>query len=70
MQSEQPRKKAKNNWTVAMDKNLKQFVQFYGGKLSWNQLSGVFPGQTGRSIRQRYYKFIDISSNKAPWSEE
>jgi len=38
-------------WTPERDKKLVELVKFYGGRLSWNQISIAFPGVNGKCIK-------------------
>ena len=38
-------------WTAERDIKLIEYVKFYGGRLSWNQISIAFPGVNGKCIK-------------------
>ena len=49
--SESNSQEAHGYWTEERDRKLIELVKFYGGKLSWNQLSVAFKGAKGRQLR-------------------
>ncbi len=63
-------KATKGFWTPERDKKLIQLVERYGGKLSWNQLSTIFPGTKGKYLRERYRNHLDPHLKQHPWTWE
>ncbi|CAD8054500.1 unnamed protein product [Paramecium sonneborni] len=63
-----PPKKAKQNWTLQQDDQLKQLVHQFGKQ--WMKIAKLLGNITGKQARDRYINKLDQSINKQPWTHE
>jgi hypothetical protein len=57
----------RGNWTEEEDDRLRKAVAGYG--LSWVQVASAIPGRTNDQCRERWHEHLNLSTEKAAWTE-
>lgn len=57
----------RGNWTEEEDDRLRKAVAGYGS--SWVQVALAIPGRTNDQCRERWHEHLNLSAEKAPWTE-
>lgn len=57
----------RGSWTEEEDDRLRKAVAGYGS--SWVQVASAIPGRTNDQCRERWHEHLNISTEKAAWSE-